>query len=143
MARYATTTDLLRRMSSTLRLALFDDDHSGAEDTGLADTVLDSACDEVDASLQAAGFEVPLSGSIPPFIRQLTLEVAWVHAHNRIGLQEQIKENADRTAVKLEKVSRRELWPGLDPAPDERDEIAGNTITSATRVFGRDNLSGL
>ena len=144
MARYATTTTVLQRLPQYLRTQLLDDDHDGTEDTGLADSLLDAACDEIDGYLQAAGWQVPITSTVPPMVRQLVHDIFWYRAHDRINaVDDRVQTNWESTLRRLESLQKREVYPGLDPAPAERPSITEtHTLTSADRVFGRSNLTG-
>lgn len=146
MARYAVAADLLPRIPQFLRTQLLDDSGVGVETAGLAESVLEEACARVDGYLQAGGWRVPITTTVPPMVKSLTLDLAWYLIHDRLdATSDKVWRAYEVTIKQLEQVSRRELSPGLDsPLPVERPEITATiSLTSATRVFGRTNLSGL
>lgn len=145
MARYAVAADLLQRAPAYLQTALLDDSGVGTATAGLAEVILVAACDELDGYLQAAGWSVPVAAPIPPMVKGLAIDIWWYRAHDRINqVDERVQRNWETTLERLKSIQRREVYPGLDPAPTERASIVDATIcTSSTKLFGRSNLSGL
>ena len=140
--RYAYSADLYRRMTPTLRLQLFDDDRDGTEDAGIADGCLEDAADLVDAKL-GARYTVPLTGTIPGAVRKCTLDLAWYNAHARVhALDDTIVAEYAATIEILDQMADGTISIGVDPRPAERSGLTA-TVTSATKVFGRSNLSGI
>ena len=140
--RYAYETDLYRRMTPTLRLQLFDDNRDGVEDPGIADGCLEDAADLVDAKI-GARYSVPLTGTIPGAVRRCALNLAWYNAHARVhALDESIVAEYEATVKILDEMADGTISIGIDPRPTERTGLTA-TVTSAPKLFGRANLSGI
>jgi len=143
-ARYTTDAEVERVLPDYLRLQMFDDDHNGVEDVGVCEMVREDADDLVDGYIQAAGYLVPVDGTVPTFIRRSALAIFRYLAHERIGADDEKVERAyERTLEQLDKFVRGEIKIGLDPVPSPSSTAAKITLTSQTLVLGRSNLSGL
>ena len=142
MARYAVPGDLLPVLPQYLRAQILDDDHDGSEDPGLAEAILESACDYLDGYLRAAGYVVPLTAPIPPTVMELTLRIGRYYAHERLNLvDDRIRAQWEWVREDLQRVASGELALGLTPSPTVA--VGGAPLfTSALRVWGRAETEG-
>ncbi|MFA6574056.1 MAG: DUF1320 domain-containing protein [Nocardioides sp.] len=138
---YAVEADLVEVLTPMQRLALLDDDSDGTETVGLATLLLVGASAEIDGIISAR-YAVPLT-TTPATIKHLCLRIARAKAYyRRASPPETIVDDYALALEMLGRIASGEIGIGVDPRPTERSGLTV-TMTSATRVFGRTNLSGL
>ena len=142
MGAYIVESDLLRGMPDYLKAHLMDDDHDGTVDAATITAVIQAAEGELDLYLSGS-FVVPLTGTIHEFLKTIAVNLAWYHAHKRIHrVSDQIQTEYEQTIEQLQGIRDRLIGGSVQDTETLRPGLSGVT-KSATRVFGRSNLSGL
>ncbi len=142
MGTYIDESDLLRGMPDYLKTHLMDDNHDGTVDAATVAAVIAAAEGELELYLSGS-YEIPLTGTIHEFLKTLAVNLAWYHAHKRIHrVSEQVQAEYESTLEQLEGVRKRLLGSVIQKTETLRPGLVG-TAGSASRVFGRSNLSGL
>lgn len=143
MARYAAAADLLPVLPAYLRAQILDDNHDGSEDAGLAEAILESACDYIDGAISAAGYATPVSAPIPPLVSELTLRIARYFAHERLNLvDERVRDQWAWVREDLAALRDGSLALGLTPAPAAANSADVPYFSSDDRAMGRVQTEG-
>lgn len=140
---YAADGDVVLVLPAYLRLQLFDDSGTGVETAGVVAALLQAASDEVDTYLSTI-YGAPLTGmDITGGVKGETLRVFRYMAHRRKGVvDEQVLRDYEMALASLKAMADGALGTGSSDRPDSRTALLNVEMTSATRVFGRANLSG-
>ena len=138
MARYAVAADLLPVLPQYLRTQILDDNHDGTEDPGLAESLLEYACDYIDGAIQAAGFAVPVAAPIPSIVSSLTLQIARYAAHERLNLvDDRVRQQWEWVREDLKALADGSLAIGLTPTPAAAVAGSAPWMSSDERALSR------
>lgn len=138
---YCTLTDILGRMDEADVIAYTDDDDAGVVDTDKTSQAIAAADALIDAHLSSR-YAVPMS-PVPDMIKKLAVDVAVYEICSRRDRAPDGRRQVYEDALKLlEKLGRGiAVIPGATAAP-ESVRSGRAEITSSSRVFSRDSMTG-
>lgn len=141
MMAYSTQSDLeaVYGADQLKRYADFDED--GLVDSAVLDEAIETADAVINSYLQRR-YAVPLS-PVPEVVKQQSLTIAYYYLQQRRGAISEDTRNAYRDAIAWCKdVARGDVLLGVEPEPEESENLGGVKYQADDQVFGRGKFLG-
>lgn len=147
MSNYITITDLVPDYIPADVFRMLTCDDSSGEPTINVDEVIAKQQSEIDESLQAAGYAVPITSTVPRSLRRILCELVRYALYARKGavIQTYLDEYNRIVGVggDLDSIAQRKKPLGIDPLPATRTvKLTNKTVDDASMTLKKTREAG-